>query len=151
MNKDQLKNLIERVLKQLDLYNEDAVNLLLGTAAQESHLGEYIRQLGNGPALGIFQMEPATFRDIMVNYLKYKPDLGQKIIALAGTNGLKSEYLEFNLVVAIAFARLHYLRVSEKIPNTIDGYARYWKVYYNTCKGKGTEQEFIENYKRFVL
>ena len=134
MNKEQLKNLIERVLKQLDLYSEDSVNLLLGTAAQESHLGEYIRQLGNGPALGIFQMEPATFRDIMANYLK-----------------LKSEYLEFNLVVAIAFARLHYLRVNEKIPNTIDGYARYWKVYYNTCKGNGTKQEFIENYKRFVL
>ena len=54
---------------QTVLVSQEAENLLMGTAAQESALGEYIRQLGNGPALGIFQMEPETFDDIVRNYL----------------------------------------------------------------------------------
>lgn len=58
MDKRQLRNLIRRVLIGIGGYSEEAENLLMGTAAQESALGEYIRQLGNGPALGIFQMEP---------------------------------------------------------------------------------------------
>ena len=59
MDPKQLKELIERVLRKVNLYSDAAVDLLMLTAAQESACGKYIRQLGNGPALGIFQMEPA--------------------------------------------------------------------------------------------
>lgn len=96
MNKKQLRDLIKRVLVALDLHSESAENLLIGTAAQESALGEYIRQLGNGPALGIFQMEPATFKDIVQNYLQYKPELAKLIMSVSGVNALRSEYLEYN-------------------------------------------------------
>ena len=65
LDKTKLKNLITSVLKKADvaakgagrsssapkLYSEDAVELLLLTAAQESDLGTYTRQLGGGPAL----------------------------------------------------------------------------------------------------
>ena len=67
---DQLKKAIEEVLDYLNLNSLSAVNLLLGTAAQESRLGEYIEQV-NGPALGIFQMEPKTEIDIFRNFLTY--------------------------------------------------------------------------------
>ena len=67
MNKVTLRNLITSVLKELNLHSDNAVNLLMGTAAQESHLGKYRKQIGGGPALGIFQMEPATFNDIVNN------------------------------------------------------------------------------------
>ena len=158
MDKGQLKSLIEETLKEIDLYSEDAVNLLLGTAAQESAFGRYIKQLGNGPALGIFQMEPATHYDIFSNYIFYKEDLKRKIVLtcqLAGPgSGIydpDAGMLRWNLKYAICMARIHYLRVPEPIPSTIEGYANYWKDHYNTYLGAGTVEEIIHNYKKYVL
>lgn len=151
MDKRQLRDLIHRVLIDLDLHSEAAENLLMGTAAQESGLGEYIRQIGNGPALGIFQMEPVTFRDIVQNYLQYKPDLAKLVMSVSGVNALRSEYLEYNLSLSICMCRVHYLRVSEPMPGNLVGWAKYWKEYYNTRLGKGSEEEFIHNFKKHVL
>ena len=145
-----MKELITSVLKELNLYSGDAVNLLMGTAAQESHLGKYRKQLGGGPALGIFQMEPATFNDIVNNYLRYKPELASRIERVARISRFKAEDIEINDLLAICMARVHYLRVKEAIPSDLEGWARYWKRYYNTPLGKGTEEEFIANYKRLV-
>lgn len=145
-----MKELITSVLKELNLYSGDAVNLLMGTAAQESHLGKYRKQLGGGPALGIFQMEPATFNDIVNNYLRYKPELASRIERVARISRFKAEDIENNDLLAICMARVHYLRVKEAIPSDLEGWARYWKRYYNTPLGKGTEEEFIANYKRLV-
>lgn len=150
MNKKNLQELITSVLKQLDLHSDNAVNLLMGTAAQESHLGKYRKQLGGGPALGIFQMEPATFDDIVKNYLRYKPELTTRIERVARVSRFKAEDLENNDLLATCMTRVHYLRVREAIPSDLEGWARYWKQYFNTPTGKGTEEEFISNYKRFV-
>ena len=150
MNKLTLKSLIASVLKELNLHSDNAVNLLMGTAAQESHLGKYRRQLGGGPALGIFQMELATFDDIVKNYLRYKPELAARIERVARISRFKAEDLENNDLLATCMARVHYLRVREAIPSDLEGWARYWKRYYNTLLGKGTEEEFIANYKRLV-
>lgn len=151
MNKKQLRNLVERVLTALDLYTPSAVELVLGTIAQESAGGEYIRQVGGGSALGICQMEPATFRDIVEHYLRYHPDLAKKVMSVTGVNALRSEYSEYNHALSIAMCRVHYLRVKETIPTDLSGWAGYWKEHYNTRSGKGTPEEFICNYKRLVL
>lgn len=150
MDKKTLKSLIISVLKELNLHTDNAVNLLMGTAAQESHLGRYRKQLGGGPALGIFQMEPATFDDIVKNYLRYKPELAARIERVARISRFKAEDIENNDLLAICMARVHYLRVREAIPSDLEGWARYWKRYYNTPLGKGTEEEFIANYKKLV-
>lgn len=149
MDKKQLRNLVNRVLIAMDLHRPEVEELILGTIAQESVGATFIKQI-KGPALGICQMEPATFRDICENYLKYKPDLAKKIMSVAGANALRSEYLEYNLALAIAMCRIHYLRQPEKIPLTLDGWAKYWKDHYNTHLGKGTTSEFIANYKKHV-
>ena len=70
-------NIIEPALTVLELDSVAAQELLLGTAVQESRI-TYLRQLGNGPALGLFQMEPATHNDIWDNFLEYKPELAKK-------------------------------------------------------------------------
>ena len=44
-------------------YSKESAFLLLCTAAIESNCGEFIKQI-NGPALGVWQMEPATQMDI---------------------------------------------------------------------------------------
>lgn len=151
MKRNELQDLITSTLQEIGLYSEAAVNLLLGTCAQESHLGTYRRQLGGGPALGIFQMEPATFRDICNCFLRYKPDLQDKIRLAADVDFFDPADLVNNDRLAVCFARIHYLRVKEAIPEDLTGWAGYWKRHYNTVKGKGTEEEFIQNFKRFVL
>ena len=63
-DRDQFEDLIKRVLRGQNLpRKQSAIDLLLGTAAQESAFGTYLRQV-NGPALGAFQMEPATFKSV---------------------------------------------------------------------------------------
>lgn len=150
MNKQQLKELVESVLKGIDLYSEDATNLILGTIAQESGFGIYIKQI-KGPALGICQIEPFTFEDILNNFLVYKPTLKAKIRGTCNIYELRSESLVYNLAFSIAMCRIFYLRISEPLPNNLEDYAKYWKKHYNTHLGKGTEQEFINNYKKYVL
>ena len=152
-NREQFQDLIERVLSDISMFSPAAVNLLLGTSAQESGFGTYIRQIGGGPALGVFQMEPDTEFDIWDNYLKFRPYPKAKIFAATGVNGPDPESLESNLAYQIAMARVHYRRVPAALPEAEDVYAMalYWKAYYNTAKGKGTAEEFIHNYHRYVL
>jgi len=147
-DKNQFKDLIERTLISYNpkLCVDGAINLLLGTAAQESYFGTYLRQIGGGPALGVFQMEPATFIWLRDHYVERPPfnmtDLAERI----------AEELEWDLQLAILMARLRYWIVPRALPdaNDIEGLARYWKDYYNTRFGQGTTEEFVENYKKFV-
>jgi hypothetical protein len=145
-----MKKLVVDTLKQLDLYSEDACNLVRGTIAQESTNGKFRRQIGGGPGLGIAQIEPATFYDCITNYLDYRKPLKAKIMAVCGVTSLDHRDLEFNDKLSIAICRIKYLRVGEKIPSTVEGYAAYWKEHYNTEKGKGRALDFIMNYRFYV-
>ena len=130
------------------MYSKNAVELLMLTAAKESSLGYFIKQLGGGPALGIFQMEPATEKDIWNNYLKYRKKR-QHIVERYDTANAKD--LWFNIGYQIILCRFHYLRIQEPLPkhNDIHGLAAYWKKYYNTEKGKGTIQDAVDAYLRY--
>jgi hypothetical protein len=152
INKDQLREaVVIPVLQELGLHSDSAVNLLMGTAAVESNLGEYIVQV-KGPARGIFQMEPATHDDIVRHYLHYKPDLVAKIKEASGVNRLDSKHLAGNMYYAAAMARIHYLRNPKPIPpaDNIAALGKYWKDVYNTHLGAGTVDKFVEKYERYL-
>lgn len=151
-SKQLLEEVIEPTLIFLDMDSPAARKLLLGTAAQESHMGRWIKQI-KGPALGIYQMEPATHDDIWDNYLAYRPSLVAKLEQLLCPGFSKVEQLKWNLAYATAMARIHYRRVPEPLPEGVDPepLGMYWKEYYNTFEGKGTLSEFNHNYERFVL
>src|SRR2546429_673559 len=107
INKDQLLNLVIRpTLNKIGWGGEAAENLLLGTCAQESQMGTYLAQI-NGPALGIYQMEPITHNDCWVNFLIYNPELTQKIKLISPRN---TDALVYNLAYATAMSRIKYLR-----------------------------------------
>ena len=147
------KYIVVAELERLGLYSKAAENLLMGTAAQESKLGEYLKQLGGGPARGIFQMERATEKDLWHNYLAYKPKLRRKIFDItASKTPYYTDEILYNLRYAAAMTRIHYLRVKESLPDADDvaGLAQYWKKYYNTHLGKGTVDEFVKNYKLYT-
>lgn len=153
-NAPQLRDcIIQPVLDDFKLNSESAQNLLLGTCAQESAFGTYLHQMEGGPALGIYQMEPTTHADIIKNYIVYHPEIDTKLALNFGPiQHIYPQRLIGDLWYATIFARLHYYRVSEPLPdaNDIEGLAHYWKNHYNTKAGKGTPEEFIENYKRYV-
>lgn len=150
MNSKQLREfIIKPVLNHLNAYSLDAENLLVGTACVESMCGEYLGQLNNGPACGIYQMEPNTAKDIFDNYLKYKPQLDEKVMDFYIPELTLNENLRGNLFFATAMCRVHYLRQKGSIPNTIEGQGLYWKDHYNTHLGAGTVTEYVSKYKKY--
>lgn len=121
----------------------------MGTAAQESRL-EYVRQLHEGQALSLFQIEPMTHDDIWDNYLAYRPELVNTVLgAIAAGERPPAERLIWDLRYSAIMCRIHYKRVPEALPDAQDVWqlARYWKKFYNTTLGGGTETEFVENYR----
>ena len=144
--------MIREVLAPLGLDSLGAVNLLMGTAAHESKMGTFWYQIGGGPALGVFQMEPETERDIWDNYLAYRPELSNKVCVLARVTGPSPWNLKYNLAYQIIMARLKYYRNPAPLPahDDVEGLAKMWKAVYNTPLGAGTEAEFITNYKEMV-
>lgn len=151
INVKQLYNLIERTLKEYDLYSENASKLLLGTYLQESTVkGQTcLRQLPKGEfdmkihALGIFQMEFSTF-----DWLKGKYDGNFRYPFTYGE--VQFEELEYNLKYAILFCRLRYLADPKPIPDNLEGLANYWKRVYNTSSGSGTPEEFFNKYEKYA-
>jgi len=150
LNVNLFRSTIQKTLEPLGLYSPDAEELLIATAAQESLLGTYRTQMG-GPALGVMQMEPATFNDIWANYLAYKTDLGNKIRALVPGLMMPSDMRD-NDPFAIAMARVHYLRAPGMLPSATDlaGLWAYYKRVWNTPLGAATQQQFYANYHNLV-
>ena len=150
---DQFRTMVVRpVLHYLSMHSNAAENLLIGTALQESRL-HYLHQLGGGPAIGVFQMEPATHDDIFENYLEYKAVLRGKVYGLQipqsrPLNG-NAAHMAGNLYYAAAMARVHYYRVPRALPGPDDvhGLAAYWKRWYNTPLGAGTVEEAIPHFQ----
>jgi hypothetical protein len=151
---------IEPALRYLCAWNpsinsEAAINLLVGIAAQESGGGRFLRQKGGGPALGIYQIEPATHDDLWQNYLKYHNKLRE--IALNASTRQSScscrvHELIYNNFYATVIARLLLWRIAEPLPPAHDVWemGAYWKKHWNTNIGKGTVEDFVDNYERYT-
>lgn len=153
----QLRDYVMRpVLKYLEPeipYSISAEQLLLGTAAQESRL-KYLHQLGKGPAVGLWQMEPNTHNDIWKNYFYGDQHRGIKTklqsLRVDDFPGIiDSHEMAGNLYYACAMSRVYYWRIREPLPPPDDPYkmGAYWKKYYNTEAGKGTIEQFEESWK----
>jgi len=157
MDARQLRRLIKEVLGDLDypkngdLWSEGVEELLMITAAQETRLGEYLYQI-NGPARGIFQMEPKTDRDIWDNYLRYKQDLAEEIHKFVSPHDDVLLDLTANLPYQIVMARVHYLRDPHPIPEATEIMAlcSYYKRVWNTYAGKATIDQAYKNWKELV-
>tara|TARA_R100001594_G_scaffold141731_1_gene187997 strand:- start:334 stop:786 length:453 start_codon:yes stop_codon:yes gene_type:complete len=146
--KNQMKDIVVEVLAMLEKQTgipktREAVNLIYETGMAESGYRALV-QKGGGPALSFFQIEPATGRDIFNNYVEFR----QKLVEALINFGLDPMNLDFciktNIAIAICMCRFHYRRVPSAIPRTKEGRAKYWKTYYNTVKGKGTIEHYME-------
>jgi hypothetical protein len=152
---------------------ENAEWLMLVTAVAESNL-QYIQQV-RGPAVGMWQVEPATHHDIWVNYLRYRDqeDLRGEIHDLFIVPGLFTPGFEFTVPqtraasVAHAYlpllkfdqrynclmARLVYRRDPHPIPSRhdFDAVWEYYKRVFNTRLGKARKDRFRAKLKAHEL
>lgn len=146
-------HVIRPVLEDIGHYSPAAEELLILTAAAETSGGRYLRQLYGGPAVGIYQMEPATHDDIWAHWLAPRPGLAAKVRGWRLAPGLPGAAAEMagNLYYATAMARIHYLRVPEPLPVAGDaaGLAAYWKAHWNTELGAGTAAGALAAYRRY--
>lgn len=166
----QLRDYIIRPsLKAIGQYSESAEELLMLTAAQETLGGQYVHQV-NGPALGIYQMEPRTFDDVKAWTKAKRPAIWQKIeeliIPLKGTfaadiyrkfylqlfDPFEAERMVWDLYFSTAMARCYYLRKPESLPKAddVEALAGYYKKHWNTFLGVATVDEAIENYNKYA-
>lgn len=141
-------------------YSKAACQQLLATCAQESNCGKYIKQIG-GPALGIMQIEPATHKSIWVDYINYRPELKALMLSMLPDSARGDGIISFNarnnclitnLEYAVCIARLVYYRTPYPMPE-VGEKDTAWKLYkkvYNTASGKATEEEFMQNWVRFL-
>lgn len=138
---------LQPTLHQIGLWSESAEILLLGTALTESGNMHYLHQLGQGPAKGIYQMEPRTHADIWDNYLKYKQELRREVLSFLAPVPEPVDQLITNLAYATVMCRIHYLRVKAPLPLSTDlnAMGEYWKKYYNTELGKGQAYTFVRH------
>lgn len=159
-------HLLEHVIKPTlipfqDMWSPAAGELLLGTCAVESDMGEYLVQLGGGPALGIYQMEPFTHNDIWDRYLKSRVGMAERIKRLTSPNDWdwsakhpKPSTMVHNLAYATIMARLRYWPEPSPLPAQGDwaGHAHYWELYYNRVRGHGTLDEpgFLEAVRKHL-
>lgn len=125
--------------------------LLLGTCAKESAMGTYLHQIGGGPALGIFQTEPDTHRDVWLNWLRFRGNdfaLMKRMVASSfwddAAGRPRHQALICDMSYATAIASHIYRRASDPLPRQDDwmAMAAYWKRFYNRG-GKGSEGDFI--------
>lgn len=153
LNVNQFRELIIKpTLLDLVLYSDEAMELLVFTCAVESDGGTYLKQL-NGPALGIYQMEPKTYNDIWENYLKNNRPLTLMLVTNFGIIRMPDEErMIYDLKFATAMARLHYKRVPEPLPekNNVLGLWAYYKSYYNSPLGSAKKEESIQKYLSFI-
>lgn len=150
INPKQFKDrILQPALMRIGLAESNRISLVLGTCLHESRL-TYVVQLPNGPALGFGQMEPATHRDLWDSYLRYQPELAEKVRRLAGEHGSGTPpagEMIGNANYAVAMIAVHYRRVSAPLPlNEPLQLATYWKTYYNTSLGKGTVEQALPHF-----
>lgn len=142
-------DLIRPALKVVGMWSESAENLLLGTAIAESGL-RVVKQFAGGPAISFFQIEPDTYADC-VRYLnrRDKAKIKSSILSACYLDILPPfESLAWNIRLAILIARVKYWMQKPPLPHHEDivSIGSYWKSFYNSARGEGTVEHFVEQW-----
>lgn len=141
------EQIIRDTLEFLDDWSPAAENLLLGTAAQESGLGN---DLKSGRMLGIYHISPQAHQAIWDKYLINNPDLASRVRGLAGQRSfLRNPHGELvnNLSYATAIAWLIYKRHNLLLPaaDNIEALAQLWHRHFH-AKASASIEEFVSTY-----
>ena len=127
----EIKEIAEYALYRLDCYSDDGLALVVRTGMAESGY-RALRGYGeSNPAIGFWQIEPATMYDMMRNYIVYRPQY-RKALEKLGME-FKGDDIEItvmaNMAVQAGLCRLHYRRDSKPLPSwdSMETQGKYWK------------------------
>lgn len=119
---------------------------VLLTILHESDGLQYIRQRPHGPALGLCQMEPATYNDCW-RYLR-EPRAHPVLRMVRRVNGIGAtrpvmQRLYWDARYAITMCRVRYWMVPEPLPaaGDRDGLVLYWSRYFQTTNDPAKEAQ----------
>jgi len=123
---------LEPTLKDIQMYSIDAMYLMYATAYTESRL-THLKQL-DGPALGIFQVEPKTYLDVK-RYLDTRPDIKQRVTDALEYDSIPNSSMPLitDLRLGAIIARVKYWMHPSSIPaynENVEMYG-YYKHLYN--------------------
>ena len=156
IKKEQLERTILAVLLKLPQTTADwsAVQLLMETAAVESHRGTHVTQLKNGPARGIYQMEINTIEDTLDWLKKHHKDQYKEVQVFYNKKESKEWNYKYNVPWQTAMAISYYWRMgygneSIKKALTVTDRANLYKRIWNTHKGATTIATYYEKVKLY--
>lgn len=140
-------------LTAVGLYSQGAHVLMLGTALIESNL-EYLEQIGQGRALGVYQIEESTYKDL-ARYLNRYDNAKLKERCLSACYYVSwpaVDALIHNLKWATIMARVKFAMYPEPLPQWDDSQkmAQYYKKYYNTARGKAELTRCVINFDQAI-
>jgi len=151
-NSDEfIKKTVAPVLADMGMDSSSAEKLLIMTATHESMGYRYRAQVGGGPALSYYQIEPNTLNDLYENYLAFRPGKQALLDAYLPDGMSRTDALKNIDTYATAAARLIYARVPDALPGVGDdeALAAYAKEFWNTELGAATVQQFLDDYKLY--
>ena len=141
---NQIELVADRVVEALG-GGDNAYMLIMETCQQETNGGTYLaRRSAYAAGVGINQCDPIGFTDTRNRTSKRVKKI---VLEEFGVNvdAVHHRELAYSPLLSFIWCRLHYLLRPGAIPDTIEGRAGYWKVWYNSVLGKGTTKEYIHN------
>ena len=109
----------------------------------------HLKQLPEGPGCGLGQIESESYKDICRYLDEINPMLKARILDYCHYPQLpkQTNCLIHDLAFNALIARTKYWMQPEAIPSykDVSAQAYYWKKYYNTFEGKGSEDDFIKH------
>ena len=150
INKDTLPACVHVVCNVLGAgKNGKAVDMMMETAAVETGLGSIPDRHETRLGVGVFQMDEIAFNDVQArtrnhNLERIKSTLGVDVRSVSHSQ------LAYSPMLAAIFCRLFYILIPEEFPNTLEARSSYWKEYYNTELGKGSQAHYQEMTKKYL-
>jgi len=158
MDKKQLEDLIVRpTLRDIRQgLSEPSVLAVMMIVAHESRRGEFIKQKGTGPALGLIQMEPRTHASTW-RYGDSIWDNARSLGIISNSQYIISEHpkanrLIYDLRYNVFMARQRLFMKRELLPNfgnsfkQIDAMSRYLKKHWNSVSGAAEDDSYATDY-----
>ena len=158
MNVQQFRDsIVAPVLRRLEMHSAAAEEQMIATAVHESEGLQFIRQVGGGPAVSYFQIEPQTAQDVVDRYFRKRPDIAERfsraVMWDAHWNDRIVERLTGDQAAACAVARIRYWMAPDPLPSAddVEAMATYWKAHYQRGPNRRRGvQDFIDDYNRFA-
>jgi len=145
---------VQEILAQVRDYLPPDKGLLDAIAWHESRNlthPDAIRRDKNSPTGyytgGLMQIDEGTWKDI-----QERPALQKwhnRVVEAGGPDLRETDWSgAVNPLHSAIAARMKFLPIPEAIPNDKTDWPRYWKQYYNTNLGKGTEAKFARDMEK---